>query len=151
MTNFRITAIVLSLLTCVVIACAPVVRNYGYTPSDEDLSVLELGVADKVEVRTAIGAPAAANSTYGDDWFYVANDFVQEGISAPRETDRRVVVVSFDDEGKLSNVARYGLQDGRAVALSRRVTETNLGRLNLIQQMLRSLGRIDPTSAFDQN
>ena len=131
-------------------ACSPISNSHGYVPMEDELALLETGVATKSQVAEAIGLPATSNRRYGDDWFYVSSQFQQRGFMAPEETERQVVVVSFDNSGTLSNVAKYSLRDGRAVALSRRVTETNLGRLNFIQQMLRSLGRIDPGSVFSQ-
>ena len=142
------TAVALAVLLT---ACMPIAENYGYVPLDEDLEALVVGVTTKAEVVEAIGQPAVRSERYGEAWFYVANRVEQRGFFAPQETDRQVVAVSFSeggDEALVANVARYTLQDGRAVTLSRRVTESNLGQITVIQQLLRSLGRIDPTSAF---
>ena len=132
------------------VACAPIVRNHGYVPLPEDLALLEVGISSKKDVRETVGHPAATNTKYGDDWFYVANQFEQVGPSKPKEVNREMVVVSFDGAEILSNIQSYTLRDGRAVLLTRRVTETNLGRVSFIEQMLKGLGRIDPTSIFEQ-
>lgn len=131
-------------------ACSPIIKNHGYIPIAEDLALLETGVTPKARVEEVIGLPAATNTQYGEDWFYVASQFQQVGPAAPREINREVVVVAFNEEGTLSNIERYSLQDGRVVLLTRRVTETNLGRVSFIEQMFKGLGRIDPTSIFDQ-
>ena len=73
------------------------------------------------------------------------------GYREAEVVNREVVVVSFNAGGQVSNVERYGLEDGRVVALSRRVTETNLGRLTIVEQFLRSLGRIDPSELINRN
>ncbi len=127
----------------VLTACSPISDSYGYVPMDYELEELETGVTTKAQVAETIGLPAVADKTYGDDWFYVSSQFQKKGFLASEETARQVVVVSFDGEEMLSNVQTYTLRDGRAVVLSRRVTETNLGRLSLIQQILRGIGRID--------
>ncbi|MCY3877749.1 MAG: outer membrane protein assembly factor BamE [Rhodobacteraceae bacterium] len=132
-------------------ACQPVAQNFGYVPVETELAQIETGVSDKAAVRRAIGMPATRNEHYGDAWFYVSSRMEQRTYRAPQEVDRQVVVVSFDQQGLVSNVERYTLEDGRAVALSSRVTETDFGRLTIIQQLLRSLGRIDPTQAFGGN
>lgn len=131
------------------VACAPIVRNHGYVPLPEDLALLEVGVSSKENVQETIGHPAATNTKYGDDWFYMSNQFEQVGPTEPREVNREMVVVSFNEAEILSNIQSYTLRDGRAVLLTRRVTETNLGRVSFIEQMLKGLGRIDPTSIFE--
>ncbi len=140
----------LALVIATAVACSPVTNHYGYTPPQKDLESLEIGVADKLAVLEVIGQPAVTNTRYGDSWFYLSNSISQSGFWEPQEVDRQVVVVSFDNAGLMSNVEVFALEDGRAVALSRRVTETNLGQLNVIQQFLRGLGRIDPTGAFGE-
>lgn len=135
-------------LAAMLTACMPVAENYGYAPLDEELEALVVGVTTKPEVVEAIGLPAVRNERYGEAWFYMANRVEQSGFFAPEETERQVVAVSFSEGGLVTNVARYSLQDGRAVTLSRRVTESNLGQITVVQQLFRSLGRIDPTSAF---
>lgn len=127
-------------------SCSPIIDNHGYVPTDGELESLETGVSTKTQVAQAIGLPATANKRYGDDWYYVASRIRQRGVLPPEEIERQVVAVSFDEDGILTNVSKYGLEDGRGVVLSRRITETNLGRLSIIQQLLGSLGRVDPTT-----
>ncbi|MCB1399310.1 MAG: outer membrane protein assembly factor BamE, partial [Rhodobacteraceae bacterium] len=55
---------------------------------------------------------------------------------------RQVVAVSFTEAGLVSNVERFGLQDGQVVVLSRRVTESNIRSLGLVRQLMGSLGRV---------
>jgi hypothetical protein len=52
------------------------------------------------------------------------------------------VAVSFTEAGLVSNVERFGLQDGQVVVLSRRVTESNIRSLGLVRQLMGSLGRV---------
>ena len=44
----------------------------------------------------------------------------------------------------VENIGRFGLEDGRVVEISRRVTETNVKGLNLIQQLLANIGQFNP-------
>ncbi|MEY4872157.1 MAG: hypothetical protein RLZZ563_1487, partial [Pseudomonadota bacterium] len=66
------------------------------------------------------------------------------GAFEPREIDRQVVSISFDEGGTVANVERFGLERGKVVPLSRRVTESSVRGLSLIQQLLGSFGRIAP-------
>ncbi len=73
-----------------------------------------------------------------------ATQWTHVGAAAPKEVERQVVAVSFDTKGRVSNVERFGLEDGQVVALSRRVTDSNIKGVGLIQQLMGNLGRINP-------
>ncbi len=132
-------------------ACTNNQKSHGYAPDDSDLAEIEVGISKKNDVIAAAGQPVVRNIHYGESWFYVSTQFSGIGFERSKIVDREIVAVSFDNNELVSNVERYGLDDGRVVALSRRVTETNLGRLSVIEQLLRSLGRIDPTELLDRN
>ncbi len=134
----------------VVAACSPIYTDHGYAPPEELLDELVVGESGREDVLEVAGTPATMNDAYGESWFYIGSRFRQDGYRETEEVERRVVAISFDEEGTVSNVEQYGLRDGRTVAISRRVTETNVGRLTFIDQLLRGLGRIDPSRAFSR-
>lgn len=123
-------------------ACSPIVRNHGYAPTDEDLALIEVGVDTRETVARAVGRPSAQGLLGEDGWFYVQSRFESRGPREPREVERQVVSISFDERGRVANVERFGLAEGRVVTLSRRVTETNVRGLGLIQSLLQSFGRL---------
>ncbi|MEM7295897.1 MAG: outer membrane protein assembly factor BamE, partial [Pseudomonadota bacterium] len=63
----------------------------------------------------------------------------------PEPVEREVVVVSFGADDVVTNVERYGLEDGRVIALSRRVTDGPEQDSTFLRQLLGSIGRFDPT------
>ena len=125
-------------------ACSEIVRQHGYTPSDEDLAAVVVGKDTRETVAEKIGRPSAGGVMQDGGWYYVQSRWSTSGARAPQETDRQVVSISFDAGGRVANVERFGLEDGQVVALSRRVTETNIRGLGFIQQMMGNLGRINP-------
>lgn len=137
-------ALVLVALMGALSACSAVYRNHGYVPMEEDLALVEVGVSDRQTVATAIGRPSATGLLEGAGWYYVGSRWKHFGLYAPQEISREVVAVSFDEAGLVSNVERFGLQDGNVVTLSRRVTTDNVGGLTLVKQLLGSLGRLNP-------
>lgn len=123
-------------------SCSPIYRNHGYIPTDEDLALVQVGTSTRDEVATAVGRPASSGLLEGGDWYYVGSRWKHFGARAPQEIDRQVVAVTFNDAGVVDNVERFGLQEGRVVVLSRRVTESNVRSLGLIRQLMGSLGRV---------
>lgn len=124
-------------------ACTPIVRNHGYAPSDADLSLLTVGVDTRDTVAETVGRPAAQGLLNDEGWFYVQSRFEHVGPRQPREVDRQVVAITFDQNGTVANIERFGLAEGRVVPLSRRVTESNIKGFSFIRQLLSGIGRFN--------
>lgn len=132
-------------------ACTEVIRNHGYSPSDEDLAAVAVGKDTRETVANKVGRPSAGGMMADGGWYYVQSRWSHRGARAPQETDRQVLAISFDKGGRVSNIERFGLADGKVVTLSRRVTESNIQDIGFIRQMLGNLGRIDPTQILGRN
>jgi outer membrane protein assembly factor BamE (lipoprotein component of BamABCDE complex) len=139
--GLRGTAVTLTLVAGLA-ACSPVYRNHGYAPAEDELALIEVGTDTKQSVGEKIGRPSAAGLLNDDGWFYVQSRYLHQGPREPREIERQIVVVSFTEAGVVENIGRFGLEDGKVIEISRRVTETNIKGISLIQQLLGSFGRI---------
>lgn len=122
--------------------CTAVYRNHGYVPSEEDLALVEVGKSSRDDVTRVVGRPSSAGLLQGAGWYYVGSRWKHLGARAPEEIEREVVAISFDEKGTVTNVERFGLEDGQVVVLSRRVTETSIKGVGLIRQVLGSFGRV---------
>ena len=123
-------------------ACAPTYRNHGYVPSDEDLARIEVGVDTRETVAAEVGRPSAAGLLNDIGWYYVQSRWKHSGAFSPKEEDRQVVAITFTQDGTVENVERFGLEQGRVVALSRRVTESNIKGLSFLTQLLGNIGKL---------
>ena len=124
-------------------ACAAIYRNHGYVPPEDELAQVEIGKDTRETVGTKIGRPSAQGLLNDVGWFYVQSRFEHYGPREPREIERQVVAVTFNERGIVDNVARYGLEDGRVVTISKRVTESNIKGVSFIRQLLGNFGRIN--------
>jgi outer membrane protein assembly factor BamE (lipoprotein component of BamABCDE complex) len=129
-------------LTLTVAACSPIYRNHGYVPSDQELAEVTVGESTREDVALLLGRPSASGLLNDVGWFYVQSRWKQVGPREPKEIDRQVVSVTFAEDGTVENVERFGLEDGRVVVISRRVTESNIKGIGLIRQLLSSIGRL---------
>lgn len=125
-------------------ACSTIYRNHGYVPSEDELALIEVGVDTRETVNEKIGRPSASGLLNDTGWFYVQSRWAYRGALEPREIDRQVVSITFSEGGIVQNVERFGLERGKVVPLSRRVTESNVQGLSVIQQLLGSFGRVAP-------
>lgn len=139
MRGLRLVSIAMVML---VAACATIYRNHGYVPTDLDLAQLQVGVDTQETVAQKVGRPSAQGLLNETGWFYVQSRFEHYGPREPKEVERQVVALNFSESGTLTNVGRFGLQDGRVIEISRRVTETNIKGVSFIGQLLGNIGRI---------
>ena len=123
-------------------ACSAVYRNHGYVPADDELALVEVGVDTVETVGEKIGRPSTSGLLNDEGWFYVQSRYRHFGPREPKEIERQVVVVTFTEAGVVENIGRFGLEDGKVVEISRRVTETNIKGISLITQLLGNIGRI---------
>ncbi len=132
------------------VSCSPVIRNHGYVPVEEDLALLTVGVDTRETVIEVVGPPSSGGVLNDSGFYYVASRFRHLGAFAPQETNREVVAISFDTAGLVSNIERFGLEDGQVVALSRRVTDSPVRNSTFLRQLLGNLGRFDTSSVFGE-
>ena len=63
--------------------------------------------------------------------------------NAPEVIERDSIAISFSDAGRVTNIERFGLEDGQIIQLSRRVTESSVADAGFFRQILQNFGRID--------
>jgi len=138
-----VRATLLGVALMAAVGCTTRFRNHGYAPSDEQLAEVLVGVDTRGTVSDVIGPPTASGVTNGGDFFYVQSQFRLYGPLEPKEVDREVVAIRFDSDGVVSNVERFGLENGRVVALSRRVTDDNVRGTTFLRQLFGSVGQFN--------
>ncbi len=127
-----------------VIGCTPIIRDHGYVPIEEDLAAIAVGKDTRESVLQKIGAPSTGGALNDTGHYYVKSRVRTIGPARPEVIERQVVAISFDGRGRVANIERFGLEDGNAVALSRRVTSSSTENKGFIRQLLGNLGRFSP-------
>lgn len=133
----------LAALLLALTACTASFRNHGYAPSEAQLSEIALGKDTKTSVAEAIGQPTTAGVLDGSAWYYVQSRFRHYAYQEPREVERQVVAISFTAAGLVSNIERFGLENGQVVTLSRRVTASSVRDTTFLRQLLGNIGQIN--------
>lgn len=130
-------------------ACSPVYRNHGFIPPEESLQQVVVGQTSMAELEGLVGRPTAQGLLTGSGWYYVGSRWRHYGPYEPEEVSREVVAISFTPSGTVSNIERFGLERGRVVVLSRRVTEGGITEISLVGQLLGSLGNFQAGDIVD--
>lgn len=138
----RLRQLAFVLVAAALAACTPLYVNHGYAPTELDLAAVVVGQTTRDDLPDLIGRPSSSGVLSNSGWYYVQSRWQSYAYKAPVEVDRQVIAISFSDAGVVENVERFGLQDGQVVALSRRVTESNIKGISLVKQLLSNFGRV---------
>ncbi len=119
-------------------------RVHGYAPDQAEIDALIIGGDSKLSVEEQIGTPPESGIQDANAWYYVESTVRTMAFFAPEVTERRVLVLDFDDQGILRDVARFGLEQGQVVNLQTRVTPTESRRVSVLRRLLGNVGSITP-------
>jgi outer membrane protein assembly factor BamE (lipoprotein component of BamABCDE complex) len=126
-------------------ACVASYRNHGYIPPQDQLDEIVVGVDTKDSVAETIGSPTSAGLLDESGYYYVRTRMKNLGFRASETVGREVVAVTFNANGTVANIERFGLEDGRVITLERRVTESSVVDRTFLRQLLGSFGRLTPS------
>lgn len=131
-------------LALVVAGCASIYRDHGYVPTEEELAEVTVGVDTRDTVAETIGSPGVSGVLNDGGYYYVSTRIRHYGARQPEVVERLLVAISFTQSGIVENVESFSLQDGRVIALNRRVTESSVDNAGFLRQLLSNLGNFGP-------
>jgi len=146
MSSFSVEArktLVVSASIIVLAGCSSTYKFHGYAPSEDELADVIVGADTRETVEEIIGKPSSSGLLEDGSWYYVATKVEHRTYRAPKAVERELVAVSFDVAGVVSNVERFGLEDGRVITLSRRVTDLPVKGPSVLSQILGNIGNFD--------
>ncbi|MEK0163084.1 MULTISPECIES: outer membrane protein assembly factor BamE [unclassified Phaeobacter] len=138
------TRVTVLLVAGLAVGACSMYRKHGYVPSEELLSEVVVGVDTKDSVAETIGVPAAEGVLTDGGYYYVSTLMRRRGPSASKPVSRELVAINFNDQGVVTGIERYGLEQGRVIPLQRRVTSSNVQDKTFLRQLLGSLGNFGP-------
>jgi outer membrane protein assembly factor BamE (lipoprotein component of BamABCDE complex) len=148
MTGWRITMAIV--VAGSLAGCATLEDRRGYIPDQVLLDEIMVGLDTKTTVRRIAGPPGATGLIEDGGWYYVSSDYRTFAWRAPVEVDREVVAITFDEQARVENIERFGLEDGQVVVLSRRVTTSNTRGIGFLRQLFSNLGNLAPDQFLEQ-
>ena len=139
---------VIGVLFLTLAACSATYQNHGYVPPDEDLDLITVGVDTRDSVADSVGRPTSFGVLQEGGWYYTQSRWRHFAYKAPQIIDRQLVAITFDKDGVVENVERFTLEDGRVIALSRRVTDSNIKGISFLRQLLGNLGNFNASQVL---
>ncbi len=133
-----------------VAACSSTYQNHGYVPPESDLETLVVGVDTRATVDDLIGPPSVSGLVGDGDYYYVRSRKRTYMMLRPQVIEREVLAISFNDDDTIANIERFGLEDGKVVPISRRVTDSSVVKNGFLRQVLSNIGAINPEQLFGE-
>lgn len=131
-------------------ACSPIRHTHGYTPRSNELDDIRVGVDTRATVQNKLGRPSTLGAFDDEEWLYISIKSETVAFFEPEVKEQRVVMVVFDQEGRVSDVGDYGIEDGRVIDLVSRTTPTSGRKLTILQQAFQNIGRFSGSSAVQR-
>ncbi len=129
-----------ALLVAGLSACAPIRDVRGYIPDDEKVSAVKIGADTRDTVQAKLGTPSST-ATFGDPtWYYISTEQERYAFFHPDITKREILAVEFSEEGKVTDVRKYGIEDGQVIAMVDRETPSRGKEMTLLQQLFGNMG-----------
>lgn len=131
----KLAAIVL-VLSLGLSACTTQVLNYGYQASADSLDLVPVG-SSREQVLLALGSPSTTTDMDGEIFYYISQQKTRTfAFSKPTTVSQSVLAVYFDEEQTVSQLANYGLKDGKVFDYISRTTPTGGRDLTFLAQLL---------------
>jgi outer membrane protein assembly factor BamE (lipoprotein component of BamABCDE complex) len=114
----------------------------GYVPYETGLQQIGVG-ASREEVLIALGTPSTTADFGGEVFYYISQKTNRPvAFMNSRVIDQTVLAVYFDENQQVTQIANYGLQDGKIFDFVSRTTPTGGRDFSFLSQLFQGVGRI---------
>ena len=87
-------------------SCSSNIEKRGYLFDEVNQKEIEIGM-QKSEVYQLMGSPSTESQENGNKFYYTSNKFYKYAFLNPKEIERTVLAVSFDDNDLTTNIEKY--------------------------------------------
>ncbi|MFQ3361300.1 MAG: outer membrane protein assembly factor BamE [Alphaproteobacteria bacterium] len=121
-------------------SCASTIVNRGYVADKGIFEQINIGMR-KNSVENIMGSPSYISAINGETYYYLSSKFESNGFLKPKEIERSIFSVQFDDNEIIKNISNYGLSDGKVFDYINRRTISRGTELTLLQDLFDDVGR----------
>lgn len=141
--NFFIFLYGLSSLVFFLSSCDSRLHTRGNYLDPEKLVDIRPGEINRNEVLEILGSPSSVMPFTSDTWYYISQRTETFAFFEPKVMNRQVVVISFGEGGKVTNIENLGLEQGQIINPVERKTLTHGNKMSVLEQMVGNLNRFN--------
>ena len=125
-----------------VTGCSGVNDTRGNLPLAEVVDEIKPGQHTRREILSMLGSPSTrATFETQETWYYIGKKTETLAFFKPKILERKILVIQFDKKGVVKNIQKMDASNGKHISLVERVTPTKGKELNVLQQILGTVGR----------
>ena len=129
--------------------CSNQHHTHGYIHSAYSLSKVEIGKTNKNMTRKIMGSPSTIATIKGDSFYYISNTIKSRVFLKPKEIERNIIMIHFDEKNIVNDIKHYSLQDGKTIDIINRQTVTYGKKIGIIEQMFGNIGKFSNSENSD--
>jgi outer membrane protein assembly factor BamE (lipoprotein component of BamABCDE complex) len=126
-------------------ACSPIQAQRGQFVTDIEYNAIKTGVTTMPELLATLGTPTSRPAFDDNVWIYIGEFTEEIGINTPKTTGRRVVRITFDENGIVSQKTELDENANKKIAMTPGATKVVSKEPNIIQQLFGNIGRFSKT------
>ena len=132
-------------------ACTPVVSQRGYLQDLDIEASIDPATDTKTTIQQRLGYPSTEATFTADAWYYISSVEKQIAFFRPSVESRAILAIYFDQNGKVTDMKHFTLNDGHVVAFETRETPAPGRELTFLQQLFNATPGVPITNTGNQN
>lgn len=142
--------IIITLFYCAVLCSCSVakqeewfVTHNGNMPTEERIVQIKKG-ASKDDVLRVLGAPSSIPSFDKNTWLYMSSDIKSVAFMEPKEVNRSILKISFNNKDEVAVITRLTKEDGKNISPSQERTEVKGQDPGFFRKYFGGVGQFNP-------
>jgi outer membrane protein assembly factor BamE (lipoprotein component of BamABCDE complex) len=120
--------------------CTSTTIKHGHLLNPADLQQVQPGMSED-SVRLALGTPDTTSALPGGNaFYYISSTKKESAFFKPEEVDRKIIAVYFNQVGSVTQMANYGMKDGRVFDYVKNETPAYMRDKTFISRFFRGVG-----------
>jgi outer membrane protein assembly factor BamE (lipoprotein component of BamABCDE complex) len=129
------------LATCLLAGCGFPVVTRGNDPPKSVLAEIKPGVTTKATVTKILGSPSSVATFNNNTWYYISQQTQNVAFFKPQLRGEKVVIISFNNQGVVDNVAYRGLRNHEDITPNPNATPAPGREFTILEQLIGNFGR----------
>lgn len=122
--------------------------HQGYVLDEQSLELVPPG-SSREQVILALGSPSTTATFDNEVFYYISQTRVRSAAFAKAKlVDQRILAVYFGADNRVTNIANYGLQDGKVFDFISKTTQTGGKDQTFLGQLLSGGGKASADSVL---
>lgn len=119
------------------------VTHTGNMPSEEKISMIFKGQS-KRDVWELLGSPSTIVPLDKDTWVYMSSEIKQVAFLPPKELDRKVLVIKFDENDNVASIEKLDQSRGENLEVAQEQTQNTEQKEGFFRKYFGGVGQYLP-------